>query len=162
MTTDTRDHESGFIARGGWWVVAQFALMIALVAAGPLHGAWLRGPAWADAAGLAGIAIGAWLGLAGVRALRTNRTPFPRPLADSTLVQTGIYARVRHPVYASLIWLGHGWSIAHWSGWALLLAVAQHGFLLAKARREERWLVEKFPEYAAYASRVNRFLPRAR
>jgi protein-S-isoprenylcysteine O-methyltransferase Ste14 len=34
-------------------------------------------------------------------------------------------------------------------------------FLLfdAKARREERWLVEKFPSYAGYQRRVRKLVP---
>jgi protein-S-isoprenylcysteine O-methyltransferase Ste14 len=31
--------------------------------------------------------------------------------------------------------------------------------LEVKSRREERWLREKFPEYAAYQRRVRRLIP---
>jgi protein-S-isoprenylcysteine O-methyltransferase Ste14 len=38
---------------------------------------------------------------------------------------------------------------------ALVLAL----FFDAKARREERWLRQRFSEYARYEARVRRFLP---
>jgi protein-S-isoprenylcysteine O-methyltransferase Ste14 len=159
MTQPMRDQEHGFVARGGVWVIAQLSLMVALGAAGPLEGDWFQGPAWSKAAALGCLGIGAWLGISGARDLGSNRTPYPRPQQGSSLVETGIYSRVRHPLYAALIWLGYGLGLAFWSRAALGLAVAQQIFFHAKARREERWLAEKFPGYAAYASRVNRFFP---
>lgn len=162
MTHPVRDHEHGFVARGGLWVIAQFVLMLALAAAGPLDGDWLRGPLWSKVAGAVCLGMGAWLGISGARDLGSNRTPYPRPQAGSSLVDTGIYSRVRHPLYAALIWLGYGLSLAFWSRAALALALAQHLFLFAKACREERWLAERFPGYAAYASRASRFFPRLR
>ena len=52
-----------------------------------------------------------------------------------------------------------GWALV-WQSWpALLVAAALIPFFAAKARREERWLREKFPEYAAYEQRVRRFIP---
>lgn len=162
MPPPMRDHEHGFVACGGLWVIAQFVLMLALGASALLDGSWFQGPVWSRAAAIVCLGAGAWLGISGMRDLRTNRTPFPRPRSDSELVQTGIYSRVRHPLYAALIWLGYGLGLAFWSRAALVLAAAQHVFLHSKAVREERWLVEKFPGYAAYASRVNRFFPRRR
>jgi protein-S-isoprenylcysteine O-methyltransferase Ste14 len=67
---------------------------------------------------------------------------------------------VRHPLYASVIALGFGWALLWRSGPALALAVAQTVFFHAKARFEERLLRERFAEYADYARRVPRFLPR--
>lgn len=141
------------------WVATQFVLMLALLAAGP---GW-RGPWWGMVAMLCACAlllVGAWLGIAGLRVLGTNRTPFPAPKTGSQLVTTGIYARVRHPLYASLIALGFGWALLWRSGPALALAVAQTVFLHAKAKHEERSLRDHFPDYARYARRVPRFLPR--
>lgn len=145
-------------ARGGIWVVAQFALMIAGLAAGPIWRAQWHG--WRTlAAGILFLLIGAWLGLRGKRDLGLNRTPFPQPKDDGQLITSGIYARLRHPLYASVIALGFAWALL-WRSWpALGLAAAQILFFDAKARREERWLRELFPDYAAYARRVKRFIP---
>ena len=46
------------------------------------------------------------------------------------------------------------------SPWALVPAALLVLVLVGKSTREERWLTERFPEYAAYRERVsNRFLP---
>ena len=133
--------------------------MLALLVAGP----WWRGQ-WtskaAPAVGGALVLAGAWLGIAGVRVLGLNRTPFPEPKPGSQLVTTGIYARVRHPLYASVIALGFGWALLWRSGPALALAAGQVVFFYAKARLEERLLRECFAEYADYSRRVPRLLPR--
>ena len=145
-------------ARGGIWVVAQFALMIAGLAAGPIwRASWNGWPTFA--AGLVFLLIGAWLGLRGKRDLGLNRTPFPQPKDDGQLITSGLYARLRHPLYASVIALGFAWALL-WRSWpALGLAAVQILFFDAKARREERWLRARFPGYAAYVRRVKRFIP---
>jgi len=37
-------------------------------------------------------------------------TPFPKPPAQAQLVRRGVYAMVRHPVYAGLMALSLGWA----------------------------------------------------
>ena len=150
-----------FLARGGAWVVVQFALMIAVIVLGLVFpGDWTR---WSViVAGLVLLTAGGWFGIAGVKLLGRNRTPFPQPRDDSELVQDGIYARVRHPLYTSVMLVSVGWALI-WQSWpADIPALALIPFFHAKARREERWLREKFPGYAAYEKRVPRFLPRWR
>lgn len=152
------NQEADTTGRGGIWVVAQFVLMIAGLAAGPIWRAQWNG--WLTlAAGIVFLLVGAWLGLRGKRDLGAHRTPFPQPKEDGRLITTGIYARLRHPLYASVIALGFAWALL-WRSWpALALAVLQMPFFDAKARCEERWLRELFPDYAAYVRRVKRFIP---
>lgn len=154
--TETGNIES--TSRGGAWVATQFVLMLALLGAGPMwRGQWDARSAFA---GAVLVLIGAWLGIAGVRVLGVNRTPFPAPKSGSELVTTGIYARVRHPLYASVIALGFGWALLWRSAPALALAAVQVVFFGLKAQLEERLLRAQFPGYADYAARVPRFLPR--
>ncbi len=147
-----------FAARGGWWVVGQSILMLAVLALGlAFHGQWTgAASAWV---GTLLAAAGAWLGIAGVKELSTNRTAFPKPQADSKLVQTGVYDLVRHPLYASVILLNTAWSLLWRSGPAGVATIALVILLDAKARREEKWLREMFPDYATYAERVRRLIP---
>jgi protein-S-isoprenylcysteine O-methyltransferase Ste14 len=52
-----------------------------------------------------------------------------------------------------------GWALV-WRSWpALLAALALAPLFEAKARVEERWLRQQFPEYAGYEQRVRRFVP---
>lgn len=102
-------------------------------------------------------ALGAWT-LAHNRP--GNFSVLPEPRARARLITTGPYARMRHPMYTAVIAgalaLAIGWNtFAHWVALAVLVVV-----LNAKARREERLLARRFPEYAAYAARTPRFLPR--
>jgi len=144
--------------RGNVWVIVQFALMFALLAAGLLWPAQWSGW-WTWVLGGALLVLGAWTGLRGERDLGQHRTPFPRPKEASQLITSGIYARMRHPLYLSVIALGFAWALL-WRSWpALSLAVLQSLFFDAKARREERWLREQFSQYDDYACRVKRFIP---
>jgi protein-S-isoprenylcysteine O-methyltransferase Ste14 len=150
---------NNFFRQGGLWVLAQNLLTLAVLGFGPAF----RGPPWhwtCIALGGTLFLAGAGFGIAGVRALGRNLTPYPRPRATAQLVQTGIYGVVRHPLYTSLIMLTLGWSLG-WSSWpALVLALGLAVVLDRKARAEERWLRGKFPEYTAYSQRVRRFVPR--
>ncbi len=103
--------------------------------------------------------VGAWAGLRGHHDLGRHLTPFPRPKADAELIRSGIYAKVRHPLYLSVISLGFAWALLWRSGPALALAVLQLPFFQAKARKEEGWLRERFSGYEEYARRVKRFIP---
>ena len=150
-----------FLGRGGAWVLIQFVLMTAVVLMAMLFGGdWTR--IGVIVVGGMLFAGGAVFGIAGVNVLGRNRTTFPQPLADAELVQHGIYARVRHPLYTGVMLLSLGWALIWQSPAAFVTALVQIPFFLAKARREERWLREKFPGYAEYARRVPRFLPRPR
>ncbi len=143
---------------GTWFVVGQFVLLAAVGLAGPL------GRGVASPIPLRGVALGlgvaaAWFGLAGVWDLGKHLTPMPLPKADSELVTQGIYARVRHPLYASMMALSVGWSL-WWSSLASIGAsIVLIGLLHAKARFEEGWLLRRFPGYGDYMRRVPRYLP---
>ena len=163
MPSPTHQPESealrhSFAERGGPWVVAQNVLTFAVLVLGPVfRRQWATGVSvWA---GLVLFGIGAWLGIAGVLALGRNRTPYPRPVANAQIVRHGVYRWVRHPLYASLMFAGLGWSLL-WRSWPALGATLALSVLLdRKARTEERWLSARFPEYTPYARTVGRFLP---
>ena len=146
-----------FVQRGSGWVAAQNVLTVAVLVLAPMF----RGP-WYDTATVAGVVLfgaGGWLGLAGVRALGRNRTACPKPLEDSALVQHGVYAFVRHPLYSSLMFASAGWALL-WASWLALVAAGALTLLLhAKAKREETWLRERYPDYRDYERRVKRFVP---
>jgi len=97
--------------------------------------------------------------IAGLMALGRNLTPFPRPAAGTQFVQHGIYGLMRHPLYAALIYAAAGWSLIRSSWPALAASLALAIFFDAKARQEERWLRQQFPDYARYQQRVRRFIP---
>jgi protein-S-isoprenylcysteine O-methyltransferase Ste14 len=149
--------------RGEWYVVVQAALFV-LVIFGPrtLRVALLWSSPDPQPGSLVGILFlltGLLFAATGVFNLGNNLTPLPCPKEDATLVRTGAYRFVRHPIYSGIIFMAFGWSLwVHgWLtfGYALLLFV----FLDIKSRREELWLKEKFPEYSAYQKRVRKLIP---
>jgi protein-S-isoprenylcysteine O-methyltransferase Ste14 len=121
-----------------------------------------RGPRPASlpiAGGLALLVYAAWTGIGGVRSLGRNLTPLPAPPDDGELVTNGMFARLRHPLYASVMAMGFGWALVWGSRRALAPAAALALYLHAKALYEERLLRARFPGYTAYAARVPRYLP---
>lgn len=149
--------------RGEGWVVGQLVLIGLVVLLG------LPGPrrippegviGWVGfLVGVAAIAAGAWLLTRGVADLGRSLSPMPRPRPDGRLIDSGIYARLRHPIYAGIIFASFGWSALTESLGALLATLLLAVFLDAKARREEMWLLERYDGYADYRRRSKRFLP---
>ena len=150
-------------SRGEWYVVIQ-ALLLLLLVFGPRT--WQGLPQWsAPYAGLGSVTgiillfAGLMLAAAGALNLGRNLTPLPRPKEHATLVVTGAYRLVRHPIYSGIIFMAFGWAL--WlHGWLTLwYALLLFAFFDIKSRREERWLEEKFPEYTAYRRRVRKLIP---
>lgn len=150
-------------ARGEWYVIVQVVLF-ALIAFGPryLPGAPEWPAPWFTVATVLGLALmiaGASLALAGVFRLGPNLTPLPYPRECSTLVRTGPYAVVRHPIYSGLILGGFGWGLYLHAPLTLLWALGLFVLFDIKSRKEEGWLTERFPEYAEYRTHVKKLIP---
>ena len=146
---------TGWNARGEVFVIVQFVLLGLIF--------WLPVfPAFAFPASVIGTLLKylgfALLVLAGLN-LGRNLTPLPKPKTDAQLVTTGIFAWMRHPIYSALLLLTFGAALERGDLIALILSVCLTILLEFKSRCEESWLLEQFPEYAAYRSRVKKFLP---
>jgi protein-S-isoprenylcysteine O-methyltransferase Ste14 len=145
---------------GYGWVVVQIALFvlygIALVlGSGASWGAWR----WL---GIPLLAVGAWVGLAALRMHGRRLTPLPEPNPALGLLRTGVYARVRHPMYTGLLLSAFGLAIVAQKPLAIAAAGALTVFFNLKAREEERRLRRCYPDYADYQRVTGRFLPRWR
>jgi protein-S-isoprenylcysteine O-methyltransferase Ste14 len=147
--------------RGEGW----FALQVVLLAAVAVTG-FLLGPDLADmprlVAGVIGVALlalGIVVGFVGIRHLDRALTPLPRPIETGTMVEHGIYRHLRHPIYLGVFASALGWALLTASYVALGLALLLGLLLDLKARREEAWLLERYPEYAGYSGRTKRFIP---
>jgi protein-S-isoprenylcysteine O-methyltransferase Ste14 len=75
------------------------------------------------------------------------------------LVTTGVYRRVRHPLYLSEEIAAIGVVMQFLSPWTALILAVQIGFQLRRMRNEEVILAVIFPEYLAYRERAARILP---
>jgi protein-S-isoprenylcysteine O-methyltransferase Ste14 len=147
--------------RGGRWVVAQFVLMVVVLAAG-----WLP-PGWPDAAEWVLPAVGAVASLLGAllaawawRTLDRAATPYPRPREGGRLIETGPYEFVRHPIYSAGLLFFLGYALAT-SPAALVPLAALAVLWRNKAALEEELLAQRYPEYGEYRARVSgAFVPR--
>lgn len=135
-------------------VALQFALILLL--AFPLPLAMLSSAA-AMLLLAAGVLLGLWT-LCFNRIGNFNIRPEPKP--GTTLVTTGPYRYVRHPMYVAVLLVMA--PFAFLSGepvrivfWFLLLAV-----LWKKSSVEERVLMQRFDGYGRYRESTGRFLPR--
>ncbi len=107
--------------------------------------------------GMAGMAVGTWITLAGIILVIVG---WRKIHAASGLVTGGIYRHIRHPQYVGLFLIIVGW-LFHWP---TLLTLALAPILLivygALARREELELASAFgAEYESYAKSTPRFIP---
>ena len=153
---------------GEGWVVLQGVLLAGLGVAGLLGFAGtggIFGAAWFGPARVATSVLGLGLALVGANQVRRgardlglNLTPLPYPSADARLVETGSYAKVRHPIYGGIILGGVGWALLTATPATLVLAATLVPFFWLKSSVEERWLEQRFVGYDAYRGRTRRFI----
>jgi protein-S-isoprenylcysteine O-methyltransferase Ste14 len=78
---------------------------------------------------------------------------------NAELVTTGPYALVRHPLYSGMLFAILGSALGQSVFWLLPLIVYGPYFIRG-ARREEKLLIEQFPDrYRAYMKRTKMLLP---
>jgi protein-S-isoprenylcysteine O-methyltransferase Ste14 len=147
--------------RGEGWLAIQIVLLVAIFIAcfrALLDVDALRS-APVQAIGVALFLGGFVIVLLGIVQLGPSLRALPRPKRSATLVESGIYGVIRNPIYAGLIALAFGAALFRATLVGLFLSAVLAVFLDLKARREEAWLREQFPQYEAYARRVRRFVP---
>lgn len=127
-------------------MVGQFALM-ALIVLHLFRSEGITPLGWIVAA--AGLVLAVWAG----RTMGASLSPFPRPSRDAELVEGGPFRYLRHPIYVGGTLFFAGLSLV-FSVYALVLTGFLALFWIAKARREERYLLERFPGYADYRRRT--------
>jgi protein-S-isoprenylcysteine O-methyltransferase Ste14 len=97
--------------------------------------------------------IGAVIAGAAIRAMGPSLTALPVPRPDGELVVDGPYSMMRHPIYVGGAFFFAGLSLV-FSVWGLILTAVLALFWVAKARREEQHLMERFEGYDEYRRRT--------
>lgn len=143
----------------GWIFVAIQVLLFVILALLPSGDAWPT-PLAVDLAGLALVVAGVIWMLIAARRLGPALTPTPVPSERGSLTTTGLYGRVRHPIYTGVLALVLGIVVRSGSLVTLAFGLVTVAFFTVKARWEEARLAERYPDYPAYAARTPRFLPR--
>jgi len=79
---------------------------------------------------------------------------------DQTVVTTGPYAFVRHPMYLGVLLLYVFSPLALGSYWSMIPALFLMGLLIARITNEERVLLKELNEYREYTEKVKwRLIP---
>ena len=113
-----------------------------------------------DLIGLSLEIIGLVIVVLGFKGLGKSLTANPVPIKGGKLITTGIYSRVRHPIYLGLILATFGialtnGSIIKFGFWVLLVSL-----LILKMKFEENLLVATYPDYKQYQEKVPGIFPK--
>ena len=86
----------------------------------------------------------------------------PPSVRAKTLITTGPYQYVRHPIYAAFIWSGTGILAMVYKSWLLIIFIIPiHIFWTWHIQKEEKHMLEKFgSEYKNYMNSTGQFFPR--
>lgn len=99
--------------------------------------------------------------IAGRIQLGKNWANHIRIYKDHKLINSGVYKIVRHPLYASLIWMFYA-GVLIYPNWAAFLAntFIFVPFMYYRAKQEEFLLEKRFGEYTVYKREVSMFFPK--
>ncbi len=145
--------------KGLTWGYVTFS--IATLVGAPIESAYAGRiiPVWQSILGGAIGIGGLGLGMLSFKALGRNFRVYAAPRRSGTLITSGVYSFIRHPMYSGVIIGLAGYVIAFgsWPFAPACLAVAF--FYTVKSIKEERILAAKYPDYPEYQRRTWRFLP---
>ncbi len=133
-------------------VLLQFTCLAAL--AFTTHGS---GRFWAVIFIWSGLALG---GIAIFQMLQKSKlSVMPEPRQGATLVKTGIYKYLRHPMYSAVLLASLGMAMANPLWWRWLLWLVLIIVIVVKIKLEESYLLANHPDYAGYCSSTKRIVP---
>lgn len=116
-------------------------------------------PAWLAIIGMVIVVCGMLTGIAALWQLRKSLSPFPSPLAAGKLVTAGVFRRVRHPIYSSVLVMAGGYALYSGSLYKALITLLLWILFYFKSEYEESLLLDKYEDYALYKRRTGRFFP---
>jgi protein-S-isoprenylcysteine O-methyltransferase Ste14 len=93
-------------------------------------------------------------------ALGRSLTAHPVPAPKGVLVTDGLYRFARHPIYTGLLALGAAMTLSGGLFPHVLFFITLVVLLNYKAQFEEQLLRARYLDYASYAAKTGRFLPK--
>jgi len=104
--------------------------------------------------------IGFLIVLIAILQLNTNLSPFPKPKENASLITTGIFKYIRHPIYSGIFILLFFLSMYFASGYKLGISILLLMLFWFKSKYEEEQLCLKYPNYREYRQHTGRFFPK--
>jgi len=91
--------------------------------------------------------------------LDKNLTPFPSPKQNGSLINTGLYKFIRHPIYTGIIICTIAFGFYNQNIWRIGIGVFLWILFYFKSIYEEKMLCQKFNQYIDYKKNTSRFFP---
>lgn len=154
MTPSAKDRVIGWAA-----VAIQFVALAGIVLS---PGDPTAAPEWVGWSGIGLMILGGAIMLVAFLNLGSALTPTPVPVEGAGLRTTGLYSRIRHPIYTGLLTLALGVVLRSPGPWPVFWLLVLAVILTTKSVWEERMLSAAYPDYEQYRSGTGRFLPRLR
>ena len=112
-------------------------------------------------AGFGVILVSIVINLLARQELARNWSPLAGTSAEQSLIKSGIYAHIRHPIYTSGILLSLGLALITSSLWGSALFILALIAFVVRINAEEKALLAKFGvEYQEYAQNTGALLPK--
>lgn len=142
--------------KGRLIVLIQFALLILMV----LAPASDRSSLVFVILGSTFVVIGSFVIAISFRDLGNSLTVMPESKEGASLITSGIYSKIRHPIYSAILLVSAGFLLIKMSVASIMVFGALSCLLIYKAKYEDTILREKFPEASDYQRSTNAFLPK--
>lgn len=111
--------------------------------------------------GLIVLAIGCYINIIGRLNLGKNWSNQIKIYQDHSFISSGVYRFVRHPLYASIIWMFFGASLIYSNYLAFFAnAFIFIPFMYYRGKQEESMLIKEFEDYKNYQMKVGMFFPK--
>ncbi len=137
-------------------VMLQFVLLVAMVIAPGRQNV----PLFSLILGSTLVVIGSLLIAISFRALGDSLTVMPESKENASLITSGIYSKIRHPIYSAIFLVSGGFFLIKMSATSLAVFLTLNSLLWYKAKYEDEILLKKFPGARDYQKSTNAFLPR--
>lgn len=158
---DTKKEKKSIVETGTMLMFFAFFYLILRSGIGRIDLDALRLDVLVPVIGLFVLIIGCIVNIRGRLALGNNWSNQIKIYQDHTFVSHGVYRFVRHPLYASIIWMFLGASFVYANAPALAATIFLFiPFMSYRSKQEENALMAEFPDYAAYRRRVGMFFPK--
>ncbi len=128
---------------------------------GQIHVPYLSLKIFIMALGILILIIGVIVNIKGRLKLGKNWANQIKIYTDHQFVFDGVYGFVRHPLYASIIWMFFGASLIYLNPLAFFSNVFVFiPFMYYRAKQEETLLIKEFANYKNYQIKVGMFFPK--